>query len=57
MFPYTTPVDLLSAALIESKQAKHSRRLLTLNITAEKWSDALQLQITQPLFVMYTFYF
>jgi hypothetical protein len=41
MFPYTTPENLLSVALIESKQAKHSHVLLHLNITADKWSGAV----------------
>lgn len=42
MFPYTTPENLL-LALIDSKLAKHSHRLLTRssNITADKWSDAV----------------
>jgi len=41
MFPYTTPENLLLVALIERKQAKHSQSLLSLNITADKWSDAV----------------
>jgi hypothetical protein len=41
----------------DRRQASKTFRLLSLNITAEKWSDAVQLQITEPLFVMYTFYF
>ena len=59
MFPYTTPGNLFLVALIETNQAKHSYSVLTrsLNITAENWSDATQLQITKPLFLMYTFYF
>jgi len=36
MFPYTTPENLLLVALIESKQAKLSHRLPSLNITADK---------------------
>jgi len=50
MFPYTTPENLLLVALIKSKQAKHSYGLLSLHITADKWNNAVLLQITEPLF-------
>jgi hypothetical protein len=40
MFPYTTPEYLL-LALIETEWAEHSHGLLSLNITTEKWSDAV----------------
>jgi len=37
MFPYTTPENLLLVALIESKQAKHSHRLLKHHCWQMEW--------------------
>lgn len=41
MFPYTTSGNLFLVVLIETKQAKHSYSVLSLNITAENWSDTI----------------